>query len=59
MPQSTERFDPHFWEDRAAEARAMAANLDDPDARRLMLEIAVIYDSIGTVAGQRGWAGRA
>jgi hypothetical protein len=58
MLQSTERFDPHFWVDRAAEARAIAAKLDDPDTRRLMLEIAVIYDSIGTVAG-RGWAGQA
>jgi len=55
--QSTDRFDPHFWVDHAADARAIAAKLDDPDARRLMLEIAAIYDSIGTVAG-RGRAGR-
>jgi hypothetical protein len=57
MPQSTNRFDPHFWVDRAADARAIAERLDDPEARRLMLEIAAIYDCIGTVAG-RGGAGR-
>ena len=57
MPQSTNRFDPHFWVDRAADARAIAGRLDDPEAKRLMLEIAAIYDSIGAVAG-RGRAGR-
>jgi hypothetical protein len=57
MPQSTNRFDPHFWVDRAADARAMAGRLDDPEAKRLMLEIAAIYDSIGAVAG-RGRPGR-
>jgi hypothetical protein len=57
MPQSNDSFDPQFWIDRAADARAIAAKLDDPEAKRLMLEIAVIYDSIVTVAG-RGRAGR-
>jgi hypothetical protein len=57
MPQSTDRLDPQFWVDRAADARAIAGSLGDPEAKRLMLEIAAIYDCIGAVAG-RGRAGR-
>ena len=44
------RFDAQHWRDRAGEARADAARLDDPDARRLMFEIAMTYDRLATKA---------
>jgi hypothetical protein len=44
------RFDAQRWRDRAGEARADAARLDDPDARRLMFEIAMTYDRLATTA---------
>ena len=44
------RFDAQHWRDRAGEARADAARLDDPDARRLMFEIAMTYDRLATRA---------
>jgi hypothetical protein len=43
-------FDAHRWRDRAGEARAHAARLDDPDARRLMLKIATTYDHLAVRA---------
>ena len=44
------RFDAQRWRDRAGDARADAARLDDPDARRLMFEIAMTYDRLATRA---------
>ena len=44
------RFDAQHWRDRAGEARANAAKLDDPDARRLMFEIAITYDHLAIKA---------
>ena len=44
------RFDAQHWRDRAGEARADAARLDDPVARRLMFEIAMTYDRLATTA---------
>lgn len=44
------RFDARRWRDRAGEARADATRLDDPDARRLMFEIAMTYDRLATKA---------
>jgi hypothetical protein len=44
------RFDAQHWRDRAGEARADAARLGDPDARRLMFEIAMTYDRLATRA---------
>jgi hypothetical protein len=38
--------DTAHWEQRAAEARAVAAELTDPEARDAMLEIAKGYDRI-------------
>jgi hypothetical protein len=54
MVQSTYRFDPQHWRDRANEARANAAKMDDPDAKRLMLEIAVTYDHLAKRAEDGG-----
>jgi hypothetical protein len=44
------RFDAQRWRDRAGDARADAARLDDPDARRLMFEIAMTYDRLAIKA---------
>ena len=46
------RFDAQRWRDRAGDARADAARLDDPDARRLMFEIAMTYDRLATKADE-------
>ena len=54
MAQSTYRFDPQHWGDRANEARANAAKMDDPDAKRSMLEIAVTYDHLSKRAEDGG-----
>jgi hypothetical protein len=37
---------PEHWRDRAQEARAMADNITDPDAKRAMLDIAESYEKI-------------
>jgi hypothetical protein len=39
-------FDPKFWRDSAAQARALAQKLDDPDSRRVLIEIAGRYDEL-------------
>jgi hypothetical protein len=44
------RFDAQRWRDRAGEARADATRLVHPDARRLMVEIAMTYDRLATTA---------
>ena len=46
------RFDAQHWRDRAGEARANAANIDDPDAKRLMFEIAITYDHLASKADE-------
>jgi len=45
--------DPKHWRDRAEEARANAEHLHDPDAKRMMLEIAASYDRIAKRAEER------
>jgi hypothetical protein len=50
------RHDARHWRERAAEARANAANLDDLDARRLMLEVATTYDRLAKDAEARAAA---
>jgi hypothetical protein len=45
--------DPTTWRARAAEARAMAASMKDPRAKRSMLEIAVHYDLLAERAAKR------
>lgn len=46
-------FDPKFWRDSAAEARAMAERLDDPKSRRILKEIANRYDDLAEQATKR------
>jgi hypothetical protein len=45
--------DPMHWRNRAEEARAQAKQLNDPEARRKMLEIADGYERIAERAEQR------
>jgi len=55
MPTSTLN-DPVHWRRRAAEARSMADQLDDPAAKKAMLEIAEQYEQIAAMAQQRAVA---
>ena len=45
--------DDERWLDRAAEARAYADVLDDPEMKSMMLEIAEQYDGLATRARER------
>jgi hypothetical protein len=45
-------FDPKFWQDSAAEARAMAECVDDPKSRRILKEIADRYDALAEQANK-------
>jgi len=44
---------PEHWRDRAEEARAMAAQLSDPEARRMMEDVAKTYDKLAERAEER------
>jgi hypothetical protein len=46
------------WQDRAEEARVHAAQLTDPEARRMMLEVANSYDKLAARAEERRLADR-
>jgi hypothetical protein len=45
--------DPQHWRRRAAEARTLADELTDPEAKRKMLKIAEDYEALATSAEQR------
>ena len=45
--------DPKHWQERAAEARAIAEQLKDPDARVYMLQIAHGYDRLAAHSQSR------
>jgi hypothetical protein len=49
--------DPKHWLDRAKEARVLAEQMDDPEAKVTMLTIANDYERLATRAEQRA-AGR-
>jgi hypothetical protein len=45
-----EQLDARYWRDRAEESRAMADGMRDPEARRVMLNIAASYDWMAELA---------
>jgi hypothetical protein len=45
--------DPKHWRQRAQEARAAAAQLDDPDAKKTMLEVADGYEQLAVLAEKK------
>ena len=45
--------DPKHWQERAAEARAIAEQFKDPEARLYMLQIAHGYDRLAAHAQSR------
>jgi hypothetical protein len=49
--------DPKHWLDRAKEARTLAEQMDDPEAKRTMLKNADDYERLAERAGERA-AGR-
>jgi hypothetical protein len=52
-PPSPLQDDPKHWRQLAQHARAAADELDDPDARRTMLEIADGYDQLASIAEKK------
>ena len=50
MANSSTKDDPKHWRQLAQEARAAADRLDDPDARKTMLEIAESYEELASIA---------
>jgi hypothetical protein len=46
--------DSTHWRQRAQETRAEADKMDDPDAKRTLLEIAAAYERLADLAEQRG-----
>jgi hypothetical protein len=45
--------DPAYWRQRAEEARAVAGQLSDPIAQKVMLEIASSYEALADLAAAR------
>jgi hypothetical protein len=45
--------DPAHWRQRAQETRSIADQIDDPEAKKEMLEIAQQYEQIAAIAGKR------
>jgi hypothetical protein len=53
MSDTSLKDDPRHWRQLAQEARAAADQLDDPVAKRLMLEIAASYEELASIAERK------
>ena len=53
MPRSSLKDDPKHWRQLAEDARAAADRVDDPDAKKTMLEIAEAYEQLASIAEKR------
>jgi hypothetical protein len=53
MARSSLKDDPKHWRQLAREARAAADQLDDPEAKRTMLEIAENYEQLASLAEKK------
>jgi hypothetical protein len=49
----TNRYDPEYWHDRAVAAKALVGELHDPNAKRTMLQIAIMYSAMALRAETR------
>jgi hypothetical protein len=63
MERRSNRYDPEYWpeywHDRAVEAKALLAELHDLHARRMMLQIAIMYSAMALRAETRAADNRA
>jgi hypothetical protein len=50
--------DPDHWRHRAEEARSLADQLNDPEAKLTMQQIAEAYELLAKRAEQRKWPGQ-
>jgi hypothetical protein len=46
-------YNPAYWRARADEARAIADQMQEAEAKRMMLEVAETYDKLGADAERR------
>jgi hypothetical protein len=53
MSNASVNDDPKYWRRLAEEARATAGELHDPEARRLMIEIAEGYEQLAVIAERK------
>jgi hypothetical protein len=53
MSNASLKDDPKYWRRLAEEARAAADKLGDPEARRLMIEIAQGYEELAVIAERK------
>jgi len=53
MPTPPKIDDPAYWRRRSEEARRTADGLDDPIAKKTMLEIATSYEQLARLAEAR------
>jgi hypothetical protein len=53
MKRPSIRDDPAHWRRRAGDARRIADQLDDPVAKKTMLDIALSYEQLATLAEKK------
>ena len=53
MEGRTNRYNPEYWHDRAVEAQTLIGDLRDLHARRMMLQIAMMYSAMALRAETR------